>query len=178
MPDLVGRRGLYCKRPTVTQAIPSIKGCATPNRTEYNGRTRQSGDQDHEETTSRPAQLLGIGCPGRGRDRPGRTVGGVGSGLCHHNAWKDFRSGIVLSRCDICCNLTPLDQIAATLEPPSKDPNLAEIMDLFTHEQYFWPFYVNYIPDHAQRLDATIRWVTEHGYKPVFYHEGFLGAPA
>ena len=51
----------------------------------------------------------------------------------------------------------------------------AEIMDLFTHEQYFWPFYRNYIPDHPQRLDATIRWVTEHGYKPVFFHEGFLG---
>jgi len=22
---------------------------------------------------------------------------------------------------------------------------------------------------------AAIRWVTEHGYKPVFFHEGFLG---
>ncbi len=21
-------------------------------------------------------------------------------------------------------------------------------MDLFTHEQYFWPFYHNYVPDH------------------------------
>ena len=62
-----------------------------------------------------------------------------------------------------------------TLEPLTKDPNTAEIMDLFTHEQYFWPFYRNYLPDHPQRLDAAIRWVTEHGYKPVFFHEGFLG---
>lgn len=53
-----------------------------------------------------------------------------------------------------------------------------EIIDLFTHEQYFWPFYKSYVPDHAQRLDAAIRWVTEHGYKPVFFHEGLLGAPA
>jgi hypothetical protein len=97
--------------------------------------------------------------------------------LDHHNAWKDFRSGIVFSRCVICCNLTPLDQITATLEPASKDPNLAEIMDVFTHEQYFWPFYFRYIPDHFRRLDATIRWITEHGYKAVFFHEGFLGAP-
>jgi len=98
--------------------------------------------------------------------------------VSRHDAWKDFRSGIVFSRVDIVCNTTPRDQIAATLEPLAADPNQAEIMDLFTHEQYFWPFYMNYIPDHAQRLDTAIRWVTEHGYKPVFLHEGFLGAPA
>jgi len=48
-------------------------------------------------------------------------------------------------------------------------------MDLLTHEQYFWPFYRNYLPDHAARMDAAIRWVTENGYEPVFLHEGFLG---
>ena len=69
----------------------------------------------------------------------------------------------------------PIDRIAGTLEPLTKDPNMAEIMDLFTHEQYFWRFYQNYIPDHPQRLDVAIRWATEHGYKPVFFHEGFLG---
>lgn len=95
--------------------------------------------------------------------------------LSRHDAWKDFDSGIVFSRVDIVCNSVPLDRIAATLEPLTKDPNTAEIMDLFTHEQYFWPFYKNYIPDHPQRLDAAIRWVTEHGYKPVFFHEGLLG---
>ena len=31
--------------------------------------------------------------------------------------------------------------------------------------------------DHFQRVDTALRWVTEQGYKPVFYHEGFLGAP-
>jgi hypothetical protein len=98
--------------------------------------------------------------------------------LSRHNAWKDFESGIVFSRVSIVCNTAPVPQIAATLEPLTKDPNTAEIMDLFTHEQYFWPFYCNYIPDHAQRLDATIRWVTERGYEPVFYHEGFLGGQA
>jgi len=94
-----------------------------------------------------------------------------------HDAWKDFNSGIVFSRVDIVCNSTPVDRTVAALEPLAKDPNNAEIMDLFTHEQYFWPFYKNYIPDHPQRLDTAIRWVTEHGYKPVFLHEGFLGAP-
>ena len=97
--------------------------------------------------------------------------------LSRHDCWKHFDSGIVFSRVDIVCNSTPLDQIAPTFEPLAKDPNQAEIMDLFTHEQYFWPFYANYIADHPQRLDAAIRWVTDHGYRPVFLHEGFLGAP-
>ena len=92
-----------------------------------------------------------------------------------HDTWKDFESGLVFSMVDIVCNSVPAARIAATLEPLAKDPNRAEIMDLFTHEQYFWPFYFHYIPDHAQRIETAIRWVTEHGYKPVFFHEGFLG---
>lgn len=95
--------------------------------------------------------------------------------LSMHDAWKDFDSGLVFSRVDIVCNTVPLDRIVPTLEPLLTDPNTAEIMDLFTHEQYFWPFYHNYLPDHPQRLDVAIRWVTEHGFKPVFFHEGFLG---
>ncbi len=95
--------------------------------------------------------------------------------VSRHDAWKDFESGIVFSRVDIVCNTVPVERIAGTLEPLTRDPDTAEIMDLFTHEQYFWPFYHNYIPDHPQRLDVAIRWVTDHGYKPVFLHEGFLG---
>ena len=97
--------------------------------------------------------------------------------LSRHDAMKDFDSGIVFSRVDLVCNSTPVAETVATLAPMAEDPNTAEIMDLFTHEQYFWPFYRNHIPDHAERLDTAIRWVTEHGYKPVFYHEGLLGGP-
>ncbi len=95
--------------------------------------------------------------------------------LSHHDALKDFDSGIVFSRCDIVCNNVPVEKTVPTLETVAADPNCAEIMDLFTHEQYFWPFYRRYIPDHGLRLEAAIRFVTEKGYKPVFFHEGFLG---
>lgn len=95
--------------------------------------------------------------------------------LSRHDALKDFDSGIVFSKCDIVCNNVPVEKTVPTLEPVAADPNRAEIMDLFTHEQYFWPFYKRYIPEHGQRLDAAIRFVTERGYKPVFFHEGFLG---
>jgi hypothetical protein len=97
--------------------------------------------------------------------------------LSRHDALMDFDSGIVFSKVDIVCNSTPIERIVPTLEPLTKDPNQAEIMDLFTHEQYFWPFYSNYLPDHFQRLEVAVRWVTERGYKPVFFHEGFMGVP-
>jgi hypothetical protein len=34
---------------------------------------------------------------------------------------------------------------------------------------------MNYLPDHFKRVETAIRWVSEHGYKPALYHEGFLG---
>jgi len=97
--------------------------------------------------------------------------------LSKHDAWVDYESGITFSKIDIVCNTVPVEEIPKVLEAAASDPNQAEIMDLMTHEQYFWPFYVNYIPEHFQRLDTAIRWVTERGYRPVFLHEGFLGAP-
>jgi hypothetical protein len=97
--------------------------------------------------------------------------------LSRHDALKDFPSGIVFSKIDIVCNSVPLDQIVPWLDEVGRDPNRAEIIDLMTHEQYFWPFYANYLPDHPQRIEAAIRWVTERGYEPVFLHEGFLGLP-
>ena len=95
--------------------------------------------------------------------------------LSRHDALVDFDSGITFSSVDLVCNNTPVDQIVPKLEPLADDPDRAEIMDLFTHEQYFWPFWRNYLPDHVERLDTAIGWVTEHGYEPVFFHEGLLG---
>jgi hypothetical protein len=98
--------------------------------------------------------------------------------LSRHDALMDFDRGIVFSKVDIICNNTAVADTVPTLARLAADPNQAEIMDLFTHEQYFWPFYRHYVPDHGQRLETAIRWVTEHGYEPVFFHEGFLGGKA
>lgn len=96
--------------------------------------------------------------------------------LSRHDALKDFESGIVFSRVDLVCNNTPVDRVVPALEPLAADPATAEIMDIFTHEQYFWPFYRHWRPDHAERCEAAIRFCTESGYRPVFLHEGLLGA--
>jgi len=90
---------------------------------------------------------------------------------------KDFDSGIIFSKVDIVVNNTPLDQVVPTLQAAMADPRQGEIIDLLTHEQYFWPFYQTYLPDHAERLDRAIGLLTEQGYQSVFLQDGFLGGP-
>jgi hypothetical protein len=96
--------------------------------------------------------------------------------LSRHDALKDFASGIVFSHGDLVCNTTPVDRVEPILGALAADPATAEVMDLFTHEQYFWSFYAGFRPDHAERCEAAIRFCAERGYKPVFFHEGLLGA--
>ncbi len=97
--------------------------------------------------------------------------------LSKHDLLMDFDSGILMFRDAIVCNSTPVDRVAATLDPLAREPDRRDTVNLLTHEQYFWPFYRAYVPDHAQRCEAAIRWATDHGYRPVFFHEGLLGGP-
>lgn len=95
--------------------------------------------------------------------------------LSHHDALKDFESEIIFARVDMVINSTPIEQIVPKLVVISNNPNKGEVIDLMTHEQYFWKFYPKYIPDHFERIDKALRWVTENGYKPVFFHDCFPG---
>jgi hypothetical protein len=97
--------------------------------------------------------------------------------LSRHDLLKDYPSGIIFSKVDMVVNSTNLDRIVPTLETVVNDPRQAEVVDLLTHEQYFWPFYPNYLPDHIQRMDRAIKFLTERGYTPVFLQDGFLGGP-
>ncbi len=97
--------------------------------------------------------------------------------LNSHDALMDFKSGICLSRIDIIFNNTNIENVIPTLAPNIDDENNGEYIDLLTHEQYFWPFYFNYRPDHAERIATGLRFLNEHGYKPVFQHEGIMGIP-
>jgi hypothetical protein len=95
--------------------------------------------------------------------------------LFKHDVLMDFESGVLFFRDAIVCNSTPVDQVAPTLDPLYTASDRRDTINLLTHEQYTWPFYHAYVPDHAQRIEAAIRWCTERGYKPVFFHEGLLG---
>lgn len=89
---------------------------------------------------------------------------------------KDFNSGLVFSKFDIVLNNTPPEMIVPILEPLKDISGTAEVMDLMTHEQYFWPNYQAFRPDHFLRCETAIRWCVENGYESVFFHEGFAGS--
>lgn len=93
----------------------------------------------------------------------------------HNFLLKDFVSGCIFSQIHIVCNKVSVDQINATLDPLLDNPAGSQILDIETHEQHFWPYYPGYLPDHFERVEKTIHWATQHGYKPVFWNDGFLG---
>lgn len=43
-----------------------------------------------------------------------------------------------------------------------------------THEQYSYPAYFNYIPEHFQRMEAVVKSLHEHGYECVYFTESLL----
>ena len=44
-----------------------------------------------------------------------------------------------------------------------------------SHEQYTFPYYPNYLPDHLDRIEAVAKFYYEHDCKPVYFSEGLLG---
>ncbi len=88
----------------------------------------------------------------------------------------DFKIGaLFFSGSGACCNMYTQAQIAANLKLAFNAPFGNETFCLASHEQYTFPYYKNYIPDHLQRIELAARLTTEHGAKPVFFAEGLLG---
>ncbi len=91
--------------------------------------------------------------------------------LSGRDYWKDTKEDIVFLRHDIVINLFPVDEVVPRLEKIAADPHQAEIMELMIHEQYFYPDYHHYEPDYRERVERAIAWVTQRGYKPVFFED-------
>ncbi|NLC57784.1 MAG: hypothetical protein GX774_13185 [Armatimonadetes bacterium] len=96
--------------------------------------------------------------------------------LNRRDYWKDTQTDLLFIKHDLVCNTLPLEAIVPHLEQVSANPHEAEVLELMVHEQYFCPFLPHYQPDAGDRVEAAIRWATEHGYRSIFYEEGFLGA--
>ena len=77
----------------------------------------------------------------------------------------------------VCCNLVPLDKTAekvlATVKANEKSG--CETMNMASHEQYTFPYYPNYLPDHLQRIELAVKTAVEAGYTGTFFSEGFMG---
>ena len=77
----------------------------------------------------------------------------------------------------VCCNLLPVEEIPGRVESilSVADKYNAETFGIVSHEQYTFPYYPNYLPDHMARMDLAARLYTEAGCKPVFFNDGVLG---
>jgi hypothetical protein len=80
-----------------------------------------------------------------------------------------------------CCNLTPLAEIKKRYDAQNvlAKKNGIEIFSGASHEQYTFPFYPNYVPDHMARLEEAARCLSEDlGCKFIFFSQGLLGNTA
>lgn len=75
----------------------------------------------------------------------------------------------------IICNYWKPAEILTKLDQIKAESRHHELLSLETHEQYTFPHYFNYLPDHMERMETAIRKATEMGYAPVFFAEGVLG---
>lgn len=76
-----------------------------------------------------------------------------------------------------CTNLTPLDVIPQRIAErvANNQKYGVEISGFGGHEQYSFPYYPNYLPDHDARIELLCRLYYENGYKGMFANEGVLG---
>lgn len=77
----------------------------------------------------------------------------------------------------VCCNLVPLAETAGKIREifDHAERNGFEIFYVGSHEQYSFPYYPNYLPDHMERLELAARIHAEYGCKPVFFNDGIFG---
>jgi hypothetical protein len=97
---------------------------------------------------------------------------------CHsRDAWYDRETGLLFISCDAVVNSLSVEQIGPHLEERESSPHTGEMIELLIHEQYFREEHPIYQPTIGEKVETALRWVTERGYEPVFWGDGFLGTP-
>ena len=88
--------------------------------------------------------------------------------------WHDFRCGITMGIENLVLNLEPLPVLKQKLDALFSEKN-SETLHMLTHEQYCFPSYREYLPDHFDRMELMAKTAREAGYRFVNFSEGFLG---
>ncbi|NMA21479.1 MAG: hypothetical protein GX927_12960 [Lentisphaerae bacterium] len=97
--------------------------------------------------------------------------------LLRERKYYNFELGVFIARGAICCNLVPLEETPARLKNyfALADETGNEVFGAASHEQYSFPYYNNYLPDHLDRIELTVKMLVEYGCKPVFFSQGLMG---
>lgn len=94
--------------------------------------------------------------------------------LSQKQLFYDFANDICFGTEAIVCNLEEMPELERKLAALIADKD-NEALHLLSHEQYSYPFYESYLPDHSDRLALTVKMLAEAGFEFVFFNEGFLG---
>jgi len=103
-------------------------------------------------------------------------------GLVRHlerrEAWMDWQEDLLFVKHDMVVNEWERQAMERRLNVLGSTPREGRLLELMVHEQYFRKDLPKlYQRDIEERVETAIRWASERGYQPVFYEEGFLGAP-
>lgn len=111
-----------------------------------------------------------------GRCTTGYYLPGEQCAYCDtRGAWYDRETDLTFIRCTCVVNAYPVERIVPFLDARTATPHTSEMVELLIHEQYFRKELSYYQPDVQEKVRAALRWVTERGYEPVFWSDGFLG---
>lgn len=94
---------------------------------------------------------------------------------CYNLCFEDFiepykydeKTDIYYFNNDMIVNLFPLSEIVPRLEKLGD----LEFIEVMIHEQYFYKDFFMYQPDFADKVEASVRYLTESGRKSVFLSE-------
>ena len=88
-----------------------------------------------------------------------------------HSFYDRFHDLLLLDNVT-CCNYDDINVIRQKFAALAED---RDAINMMSHEQYSYPDYFNYIPDHLDRVEEACRLAWERGCKPVWFSEGVYG---
>jgi len=91
------------------------------------------------------------------------------------DAWYDPDTDLLFVTEDATVNSLRVEEVVPWLERQAANPHTGELVELLIHEQYFRKELSHFQPDIREKVIRCLRWVTERGYQPVFWGDGFLG---
>ena len=93
--------------------------------------------------------------------------------VCDSHVFYDRYHDIFLFGGVSTCNLDEIEVLEKKFAELAENPY--DAINLASHEQYSYPDYFNYLPDHLDRIETACRLATEAGYKPAWFVNGILG---
>ncbi|MBE6377645.1 MAG: hypothetical protein E7051_02370 [Lentisphaerae bacterium] len=96
--------------------------------------------------------------------------------ICDKHIFYDRYHDLFLLNSISCCNYDDVDVLEEKFAKLADDPR--DTVNIMSHEQYSYPDYFNYIPNHLDRVETACRLATEAGYKPAWFSNGILGNTA